>query len=119
MAQPCPVGQIVDPADEPVSLSDCHCLPGFGGGATPQDACSVCPVGHYSPGIGTQPCFPCPFGYTSPVGSLTPAACYEIEACPGGTLPAMENPSSTAECACIPGEPDCVHCMFVVNMRKS
>lgn len=31
MAQPCPVGQLVDPADQPVSVSDCHCLPGFGG----------------------------------------------------------------------------------------
>jgi hypothetical protein len=31
MAQSCPVGQIVDPADQPVSVSDCHCLPGFGG----------------------------------------------------------------------------------------
>jgi hypothetical protein len=34
MAQPCPVGQIVDPQDEPVSVQDCHCLPGFGGGST-------------------------------------------------------------------------------------
>lgn len=76
----------------------------FAGSETPQSACHVCPVGSYNPGIGTQPCFPCPFGYTSPIGSLTPAACYEIEACPGGTLPAMETPSSTAECACIPGE---------------
>lgn len=31
MAQPCPVGQIVDPEDYPVSAADCHCLPGFGG----------------------------------------------------------------------------------------
>ena len=31
LAQPCPVGQIVDPADQPVSVQDCHCLPGFGG----------------------------------------------------------------------------------------
>lgn len=73
------------------------------GGDTPQDACTVCQPGSYSPGIGTQPCFPCPFLYTSPVGSLTPAACYRVEQCPGGTAPATENPSSEAECACVPG----------------
>ena len=31
MIQSCPVGQIADPQDQPVSADDCHCFPGFGG----------------------------------------------------------------------------------------
>ena len=56
----------------------------YPGGASPKDACSICPAGTFSPGGSTQPCVPCGFGYSSPEGATTEALCVPVNACPAG-----------------------------------
>ena len=103
--QPCPVGQIAPPGA--VSADQCGCIPGYGGGATPKDACTICPVGTWAPGNNTQPCIPCGFGYTGPEGSDSKDECVETNACPAGTefntTMGPSGPFSTSQCVCKAG----------------
>lgn len=100
-AQECPVGQLAPLGA--VSRQECGCLPGHGGGSTPDSACSLCPVGSWSPGGDTNPCIPCDFGYTSPEGATCAEECYPVNACPPGTIMPKYGASSAMECVCLPG----------------
>lgn len=78
----------------------------FAGGATPKDACKVCPVGTWSPGGSTQPCISCGFGYSSPEGSKSQQQCVPVNACPAGTEyrdGAVDRAFSISDCVCRPG----------------
>lgn len=103
VSQACPVGQIAPPGA--VSAAQCVCIAGYGGGATPQHACSICRVGFWAPGTDTQPCIPCGWGYTSPEGSCSDDECIPANACPAGTeyYSTVTKAFSFEDCVCKPG----------------
>jgi len=103
VSQACPVGQVAPPGA--VSAAQCVCIAGYGGGATPQHACSICRVGSWAPGIDTQPCIPCGWGYTSPEGSCSEDECIPANACPAGTeyYSTVTKAFSFEDCVCKPG----------------
>lgn len=115
VARSCPIGMAALPGA--ASSADCACLPGYGfATANPSDGCALCPVGTFSDitpvdgelGSNSGTCKPCPFGFTSQVGSVDQVTgCYPV---PVGTLcpPGMEIPAgvtgaSTADCQCRAG----------------
>lgn len=86
------------------ACSFCALLPAAGG-ASPTDACSMCPAGTFAAGGNTQPCRPCRFGYTSPAGAVSEEQCVPTNACPVGTelLKDAKDPVSVGDCVCKPG----------------
>lgn len=80
-------------------------LHGGAGGVSPKDACTICPAGTFATGGDTQPCRPCKFGYTSPVGSTSEDQCYPTNACPIGTVleTYADSPASVTDCVCKAG----------------
>jgi len=68
-----------------VSEKQCRCYEGFGGGNTPDEACTICPAGTYSANQGTEKCMPCQFGFTSVEGAKNRSECFAVDTCPAGT----------------------------------
>lgn len=103
VAQKCPAGQWVP--EDAVSVQQCRCLPGYGGGATAEAPCTICPVGSWSPGGSLDGCLPCPFGTTSKPGARSAEECtsHTLEQpCPVGQV-APPGAVSAAQCGCMAG----------------
>ena len=99
----CPPGTNA-PADA-ISAAECVCKAGFGAApnAKPGDGCALCAAGTYSTGGSMEPCMPCEFGKTSPVGADSAAKCFDKAApCPSGML-APPNATGAEQCVCKPG----------------
>ena len=66
--------------------------------------CSLCGAGSYSPGGSMLGCAQCPFGFSSPAGSVEATACSKFNPCSTGMrVPDGVNATSLADCKCLPG----------------
>ncbi len=96
VCSPCPMHSTTKGASGAISVSSCHCDPGYYKGSEGQ--CQVCPAGTYKPvdGNSVSLCIPCPKGtFGNETGAMSFDVCLN---CPLGTFSENEGLGAEEDC---------------------